>query len=511
MLTRRKILLVVTIVVVLGSLTSTISYALHLRSRGLRERITADLSGQLKMDLDIGAVTPWSFSGRRFDDIAVRLPERETQIAKLGYAVWREEHTGSTESFALDISDGWLLVGAGHWTPEDYQRLLESGFGHDFAALRLTEVNVHNVDFCWRHADFAMTAPAANGVIFFEEGRGRAILTADRLNDTTVDEPIHISARFTPGEGMVFQQAEIRVGAIPLQALGLDSLLGTPVTAGTFTGRITYRDAAQPHWTVEVGGSLTGACLEELTAQVIGGPFTGRVDVTIDRALFAPGPDSRTQLQSLCFAGQLLNLQLAQFAPLFREPGLNGRIDFTVHQLEYANHDLEYVRLSGKAADVSLEALTHLLGYGVVTGRLEVRINALAIVDNVIQFADVDLIAVPPENGPAFIEKAALASVGREVFGLDLEPILPERVQYVRMGMKLLLDREGLRVRGTHGPDNRTILTISLWGREVGILKQPEEAYLVEDIVALVRSRLKDYDSEQFIRWWTERHTEPEQ
>ena len=511
MLRHRKILLAVTIVVVPGSLTSTISYALHLRGRDLRERIAADLSRRMGLDVDIRSITPLSFSSRQFDDITVRLARGRTEIGRVGRAVWRAEHTGAAETCALDISDGWLLVGTGHWAPGDYQRLLRSGFGHDFAALNLSEINVQRIDFRWRHPQFSMTAPAADGVIFFdEEGRGRAVLTVYKLNETTVDEPIHVSAWFTPGEGMAFRKVEVRMGDIPLAALALDALLGGPVSTGTFAGRITYREAAPPHWIMEIGGSLRGARLEELTGQIIGGPFDGVVDVVIDRADLAPGSDRRTQLQLLRFSGSLRELQLAQFAPLFREPELNGRIDLTVHQAEYERPDLKHVRLSGKAAEVSLEALTRLLGLGVVTGRLEVRINVLAIVDNVIQFADVDLIALPPESGPAFIEKSALATVGRRAFGLDLEHILPERVEYVQMGMKLLLDREGLRVRGTHGPEGRTLLTIKLLGRDVGILTQPDAVYPVEDLVALARSHLGSYDVDVFVRWWSQQ-AEPEE
>ena len=507
MLRRRKILLAIVIVLVLGSLGSTIGYALHLHSRSLRERITAELCAQLGLDLDIRSITPLSFSSRRFDDIAVRLPDRADEIANVGRAVWRSDVSDSGESFALDIADGWLLTGAGHWTPQDYQMLLKSGFGHDFAALHLTEVNVQRIDLRWRHANFVMTAPAANGAIYFDErGKGRAVLTVYQLNDTPVTEPIHVSAWFTPGEGMTFQKAELRMGAIPLRALGLDRLLGCPVSAGTFAGHIGYRDATAPPWKMEVGGSLSGARLEELTNRVIGGPFSGTVDVNIDRAVFAPGADGHTKLRSLRFGGKLHDLRVAQFAALFREPALNGRIDLAIHQAEFDNPDLKYARLSGKATEVSLEALTRLLGYGVVTGQLEVRLNALAVVDNVIQFADVELIALPPEDGPAYIDKTALVTLGERAFGVNLEPVLPERVEYVRMGAKLLLDREGLRIRGTHGPKNRTILTIKLFDREVGILRKPDRVYPMKDLIALLRAHPKDYDAQRFINWWSDRH-----
>ncbi|MFH0981297.1 MAG: hypothetical protein V2A79_07150 [Planctomycetota bacterium] len=509
MLRRRKILLGFTIVVVSGSLSSTIGYALHLRGRSLRERIAADVSQLMGLHVEIGSVTPLSFSSRQFNDITVRLPQRETQLGRIGRAVWHAAEAGPAETYVLDLSDGWLLVGTGHWAASDYQRLLESGFGHDFAALHLTEINVSRVDFRWQHPALSMTAPAADGVISFDEqGKGRAVLTVRSLNEIAVDEPIHVSAWFTPGEGMAFQKVEVRLGDIPLRALGLDTLLDGPVATGTFAGQITYREGGSSRWMMEAGGSLRGARLEEWTGRVIGGPFRGAVDVGIDRAVFAPSADGRTRLQALRFSGRLADLQLVEFARLFREPELSGRIDLTVHQAEYERPDVGYVRLSGQATGVSLGALTHLLGYGVVTGRLEVRINALAVVDNVVQFADLELLAVPPEGAPAFIEKGALVMIGHKVFGLDLESILPDRVEYVRMGVKLLLDREGLRIRGTHGPAGDTILTIRLFGREVGILRQPDRVFPVENPIALLRSRLRSYDAEQLINWWKQ-HGDP--
>jgi hypothetical protein len=508
MLRRRIILLVLTVCTVLGSTVATVSYARYLHSRCLLDRVTADLSRRMGLDVRIGRLTPLSFSARRFDDIEVRLPGQDTQTGRIEHAVWRSADSGAADSRALDLCDGWLLVGSGRWASTDYERLLKSGFGHDFSALRLAEVNVANIEFRWRHPSLSMTAPGANGVIFFDEtGKGRAALTVEKLNDTVVEEPIHVAAWFTPGAGMAFQKVELRVGDVPLGALGLAPLLGGAVESGTFRGQITYREGTPPPWSIEVGGSLRGAHLEELTRQLIGGPFHGIVDVEIDRAWFAPSTDGPPELRGLRFGGRVSELQLAQFAELSHEPELQGRIDLTIHQAEYDRPDVRYARLSGSATDVSLEALTRILGYGVVTGQLDVRVNALAIVDNVVQFADVDLLARPPASGSAYIEKSALATIGQRVFGLDLAPLLPERVEYVQMGAKLLIDREGLRVRGTHGPDGRTILTVKLLGREVGILKQPNRTYPVDDLVGWVRTHLAGHDVDELYRWWKQQGT----
>ena len=132
------------------------------------------------------------------------------------------------------FSGGWLMIGRLGWATDDYRLLLRSGFAHDFAALRISEINVQDIDFRWVHPSFTLTAPAADGVVFFDEpGQGRAVLTVNKLNDAAADEPIHVSAWFTPGSGMRFQKVEVRMGRIPIGPLGLDALAGGPISRGT--------------------------------------------------------------------------------------------------------------------------------------------------------------------------------------------------------------------------------------------------------------------------------------
>ncbi|MHC4611693.1 MAG: hypothetical protein ACYS7M_15240, partial [Planctomycetota bacterium] len=211
-----------------------------------------------------------------------------------------------------------------------------------------------------------------------------------------------------------------------------------------------------------MSGSVEGARLEELTEPVIGGPFRGQVDVVIDQAVFV---DRR--LDSLRFRGRLGELNLTELVPLLRHSSLESQVHLRVHQAALRGRTIEYLSAAGQATDLSLETVTGLLGQGTITGRLLVEIHALQIVDHRLQHAEIDLIAVPPDDAPGTIDRELLDQAARELIGLDLSSVLPERVEYARLGAKLVIDGEVLRVRGTHGTDGRTILTVRALGRDL--------------------------------------------
>ncbi|MBN1511544.1 MAG: hypothetical protein JXB13_05975, partial [Phycisphaerae bacterium] len=104
------------------------------------------------------------------------------------------------------------------------------------------------------------------------------------------------------------------------------------------------------------------------------------------------------------------------------------------------------------------------------------------------------------------IDKEVIRRALQQLVGIDAAPVLPDHVEYTRLGVKLLLSGEELTVRGTHGPDGRTILTVKLAGREWGLLKQPERTFAVGDLLAVVRDRVGQYDFEDIETWWTRQH-----
>ncbi|MHC4065805.1 MAG: hypothetical protein ACYSUI_15085 [Planctomycetota bacterium] len=506
MLLYRRVLFVLTLLGVSGSISVTLGYGLYLRSDWHRRGLERDVSTLLDLSVSIGRVRALTTDRSAFYDIKVDLPNRDAQVFRCDTAVWHDESRNSRPRFALDLIDGWLLVGTHQWAEADYQAFLRSGLGHDFAALNLRRVHLDDIDLEWRHPDIALTMRDAVGEIRYDDdGTGRASLIAYDLNGQPVAEPIKIVAHFTPGAGLVFHEARLDVPVIPFSRLGLDRLLRSRVEHGTFRGRLGYRES-EGHEYVELSGSVEGARLEELTEPVIGGPFRGQVDVVIDQAVFV---DRR--LDSLRFRGRLGELNLTELVPLLRHSSLESQVHLRVHQAALRGRTIEYLSAAGQATDLSLETVTGLWGQGTITGRLLVEIHALQIVDHRLQHAEIDLIAVPPDDAPGTIDRELLDQAARELIGLDLSSVLPERVEYASLGAKLVIDGEVLRVRGTHGTDGRTILTVRALGRDLPIVKELDRTFPIGPLLAQIREKLATYDVEDVREWWEHIHVPPEQ
>lgn len=530
MLPHRKALLIGSMVLVVGTLSATLGYAFHLRSDSYRRQLEQDLSDRLRMRLSIGDVSPLTLASRRLTDIRLWRQDREIEVFRCSQAVWRSASRNGISSYSLDLERGWLLVGDNEWNRSDYREMLRSGLGHDFAALRLEHINLRDIDLIWKHPGFTLTADAASGQIRFDDdGTGRASLFVKRMNGVDVDEPLKIVAHFTPGDRLEFHDVVLTVPQAPLGLLKLDALLGNAVTRGTFAGNISYKDRNQRR-IVTLGGAVHDATLMELTGPLPGGPYQGIVDVDVDEATFTDAVLTR-----LRFSGALRELNAEQLTSILSLPKMGGRLDLRVHQAVYENNTLaapqstetrpsgsgpidvsgkvsfgalRYLSAEGHLADVSLDAVTELFGQGRITGTADISIHSILVVDSQIQLADVTIDARPPKGQPGTIDRRILKSLAQRTLGFDPTALLPEdmtHVEYTRLGVRLILNRGQLRVQGTHGPDNRTILTINLFGRDFGVIKQPNKTFPVGDVLSKLRERIEDYDTNRLREWWQTR------
>lgn len=504
MLWHRRLLLALALLGVTGSLSATLGYGWYLRSDGYRNRLEGELTDLLKMPVSIGRVQPLSATSQAFYDIRVAMPTRESELFRCAKAVWHDQSRNGRRRFGLDLSDGWLLVGTDQWGSADYQAVLRSGLGQDFAALNLQAVHLNRIDLEWRHPDITLTVAGAVGEIRYDDdGRGRASLIAYDLNGHPVAEPIKILAHFTPGAGLRFHRVELQVPVIPFDRLGLDRLLRGRVEHGTFGGRLAYH-AWDDQQVLEISGAIEGARLEELTKPLVGGPFEGSVDVTLDQAVFADG-----RLETLRFHGRLSDLNLTDLVPALRNASLESRVQLRVHQAALRGRSIEYLSTAGQVTDLSFEAVTGLLGRGTITGWLGVDIRSLQIVDDRIQHAEIVLSAVPPEDAPGTIDRELLEWASEELIGLDLARILPAKIEYARLGARLIIDGEVLRVRGTHGPQGRTILTVRVFGRDLPVVKEFDRTFAIGPLLSELRARVETYDVDRVRTWWEKTHRSP--
>ena len=504
MLPRRKVVAVTCVLLVPGSILVTLGYALHLRSSAYRRGIEETLGERLGMSVSIGAIRPLTLNSRALDDVHVRLHDRGEEVFSCRQALWGAGAASvpgrggaPCPTSLLELRDGWLLVGTAGWTPMEYQQMLTGGLGHDFAALGLGEVRLKRIDLRFSHPMAEFTAGASSGVVLFDEdGEGQASLNCLRLNDVEVDQPVNIAARFTPGQRLVFHEVRLTVPTIPLASLRLERLLNQTVSCGEFDGSITYRQARDTE-TVEVAGALHGADLLAFTADVPGGPFHGTVDVDLDSASFLD-----RKLRDLALHGRMSDLRLSEILPGLVKPATAGQLELQIDQMRWAEGRWAYLSARGGCRDLSLDALSTIWGEGKVTGSVVLTIRSLLIIDDWLRFADVEIVASPPEDAPGLIDRAALARVVRHWLGVEMDAILPEHIEYTQLGARLVVDDGQLRVLGTHGPDGRTILTVSLFGRPWGMIRQPKNPFPVPDLLAMLRERAAEVDADQVRDWW---------
>jgi len=488
----------------------TLGYALHLRSDSYRRDVEQRLAKRLGMAVSIRAIKPLTLRDRVLEDVQVRLAQNGEQVFSCTQAIWKtgrpsdEPHRtrdapsdGGRTSTSLELRDGWFLVGAAAWEPTQYRQMLAGGLGHDFAALGLKEVHVRDLDLRFAHPSAAFTANDAAGTVFFDEyGEGHASLTCLKLNGVNVDRPVSIIARFTTGKRLAFQEVRLTVPSITLASLALEGLLERGTSRGEFEGSIAYRQAHDNEITV-IEGALRDAELADFTTVVPGGPFHGRVDATLDSATFRD-----RDLESLAVHGQLSDLRMGEILPGLVEPEAPGVLDLQIDQMRWISGRLVHLSTHGTCSDLSLEAVSRILAIGRVTGTAKINIRSLLIVDDELRLADVEINAVPPKEGPGLIDRALIAQAVSQKFGLDIEAVLPEHIEYMKFGARLILEDGQLRVLGTHGRGGQTILTVELFGQPLGIVRQPSEPFPVPDLLSVLRERTAEIDAEQLRTWW---------
>ncbi len=500
MLLHRKILVAALIMVVGGSLSGTLAIAAYLHSDLYRHRVETRLSKYLGLQTQIDRIEPLSRHSRRFAGIHASLPDRQELVFSCERADWLKTRAGNEVSNNLHLYDGSLLLDEDRLESRDYALMLKSGLGHDFRAVDLAGVHLHDIDITWRQDGLAMHVSGAAGEVLLEpDGSARATLAARRLNDATVAEPIHIRADFTPGEGLVFHHVVLDVPRISLSGLGLEKALGGPVSSGWFAGTMAYHGASK-QFTLQ--GSVGQAQLQELTRRLPGGPMHGTVDITLSQAVLEDG-----RLADLAFYGRLGRLDVGEVAAQFGQPDLTGLLDLHVHQAHFHNGQIEQLSATGRVTGLPMAVLTQLLGYGTIDGQLDVRIRSLIVVDNTIQWAEADVAAAPPAGGPGTISRETLVRVAGDVLNVDLAPwaeYLPEAVEYEHLGCRLVVDGDELRIGGLYGPQREHVLTVNLLGQEVPMLKAPDETYPVSELLAAARDRAAKYDMGRVRDWWEE-------
>ena len=461
--------------VLLGSLATTGGYAWYLRSAGYRQACVAYLSECLELPSDIGRVVPRSRRSREFDDVVVWLPDRRDRALYCRRALVVETpQPHDPAAYEIQLVGGTGEISTRTWLRSDYRVMVESGLRPGFAPGGPQRVTFSEMDLSFDHDGFQAALRHAGGLVWFEgTERGYAKVHCREFNGYTCTEPVFLQAAFAPHhQGIRVDRLELIVPRLPLAIVGLRGLFGPDVRAGTFNGRLLYEERDDGR-SVTVSGECLELNLRECTTGLTPRPWRGRCpEITLNELRVHNDRPVR-----LRFAGVLTGVMLGDILATWGLGEVGGQFALRVGNAELSPAGIERFVASGQCSDLSLETLTQALGWGRMTGNLRVVIDDLTIENNHLKSLDATMIVDDAVQQPNWIEGKLLRELISRTLEVDLPDVLPERIEYTQLGVKLDVRDEVLHVFGTHGPREKTILTVRLAELEMPLIREPEQPF----------------------------------
>lgn len=488
------------LLLIVGAGTSVLAVMGYLRSDGYRHAMERRLGDRLGLRLEMDRVDITSIRGRRLLGARAYLPESGTQVFEAARTDWALVPDEAGRRYALTLADGWLLAGEGRWRRPDYERMLARGFGHDFSSLRIGRILVRDVDLRFAGDGLRIdVGRCAGGIDLRDDGGGEGELTSSMLNGWTVSPPLTVRVRFDPslGGNPRFRSAAMQTPPIPLSALlgGSERRDDGGGSGGTFTGSIGY-DSTESAARLTAGGRVDRGDLTLLNDLFPSRRWAGLIDVELKRMTLV---DRR--LVDLDLDGYVEGLEVSGLL----RPGAArrlGRVDLRMDELRVRAERIESFRGGASVSDVSLADVADLFDAGGVAGTCTIEISNLVIRDDVIVEADATLNVTAPDDLPGFVDRELVGRLAKSWVGVNPAALLPERLEYSRLGVRLRVRDGELRLLGSHGADGKTILTARVWGRDVELLREPAFGLPVPDVVGMLRERAGDVEVRDVQKWW---------
>ncbi len=461
---------------VVGLVGATIGYGVYHRSDRYRRQVELGLSVFFGLPVDVAMVRPHSFTARSLSGLAVWLPDRRDRVFHAPRVLWG--HCAEGEGSRIEVQGGEWVIGSEAWYPEDYTRVLRASLRHDFRRYNVREICLADSRITWPRPDFRITADKVDGEVrFHDDGSGQAELSCTVLNGRPVTEPIRIQARLDPAAEEFLPEVTLVVPPLPLPALGLDGLLTSRITQGSFAGRIRFRQLANGD-ELQLAGRLADIRLEELTARLPGGAVTARVDLDVDDAVVRG-----RRLVLLDFRGQVQDLDVDALLAQRGMPAVGGRVRLDLHGGRVSGRGIELLSASGEWRGASLPVVSRaLLGEPPLPGRFDLRISSLAVQNNELTSADLELTAMPSGPGPGIIPRSLLVEALARLNVTLPAAMLPEQIEYVHAGARILADREQIRVLAGKGPAGPAMVTVRIFGRNLPLMGGTHLTFEVEPL-----------------------------
>lgn len=498
----RIVALIALAAVTFGSLLVTGGYAWYLRSGAYREYCAQILSDSLQLPSEIGRVVPRSRSAREFRDVRVWLPQRRGEAAFCERAVVRYAPTAAEpDAYELELRGGRSEISTRTWLREDYRSVLESGLRPGFDPDGPRRVEFRGMDLTFEREAFRATLSGAWGAVSFANPHlGRAIVKCNEFNGHRTQRDVTLRAIFSPQEsGIRLDRVELTVPELPIAIVGLDDLAGLALRSGSFEGQLVYEESDDQH-RITIRGKLYRLQLAECTAGFVEPVWRGTVpELELEELTLIDGAITR-----LRFRGLFTDIALGDVLTPWGLAGVGGHVDLYVNAAELTENGIVRLVAAGMCKDVTLDEVSAAVGWGRLTGRARVAIDDLTIVDNHLVSAEVEVAVSPPEAELGTIERTLLSSVLDRVGGITLPEavwqLLPERFEYAKLGVTLEAQDELLYVFGTHGPHEKTILSVRLNERDWPVLVEPEDPIDLRPALDGLRAQLQAHFAQ---RWRT--------
>ncbi|MFH1746524.1 MAG: hypothetical protein ABIG44_05700 [Planctomycetota bacterium] len=486
----RPLALVVLTVVTVVSLAYTGGYAWYLRSAYYRQKCVDNLSTALGLPSDIGRVVPRSSTAQEYGDVVVWLPDRRDQALYCRQAVLRYSPTpADPDAYEIELLGGKCEISTRTWLQEDYRRVIESGLrpGFDPDGPRL--VKFSGMDLWFIRNRFRGALHDASGVVLFElPDQGRATIRCAALNGHSVSEPVVLRTRFSPRDsGIRIDELKLSVPNLPVKVLGLEALIGTGLRTGMFGGELIYSETGSgPHLTIS--GRCTDLSLAECTAGLVARPWEGMCPEIELKELTLENDRPRR----LCFRGVLQGLLLGDVLAPWGLEALGGVLTLRVRDADLSSAGIERLVASGECVGVSLQALTSATDWGRASGTVRLEIDDLTIEQNRLCSLDAE-IRVEQTAEDTWIEGRLVTELVSRALDVNVPPFFPERIQYTQLGCRIEVRDEVLYLFGTHGPREKTILTVNMVGQEFPLILEPKHSFDLTSWLDLLRLRAAEH------------------
>lgn len=479
-----------------GSLAATSGYAWYLRSAGYRASCAAYLAEALALPAEIRRVVPRSLQTRQFDGVRVFLPDRRGIALDCDAALLiRRPMANDPFAYELDLSGGKCEISARTWLRGDYRQIVESGLRPGFAPGGPRRVTFSGMELAFARDAFRSVLSDASGTVTFDSPTvGHAAVFCHEFNGHRSREPVSLTATFSPrAEGVRIDRVELAVPRLPLAIVGLADLLRSDLRTGEFAGRLDYAESG-PVTLLTARGVVTGLRLGEALAPWFPQPVRGHCgEIELEELRI----EDRTPVL-LRFRGVVADLVLGDLLTPLGLANLDGLTTLRVREARLSAAGIERLIVSGRCAHASLADFSHRLGMGAMSGDLELELEDLTIEDNRLVSLDAVARVAPRDDAPDFIAGELLRELVRRTLGVTLPDVLPERIEYTQLGVRLQVRDERLFVFGTHGEREKTILTVRLLGREVALLHEPAQPFDLRPTLNELRRRAEELLQTQY-------------